>query len=282
MARKHGAPADFQDNAASPVRKKRRIVWRDNDSDGANSIRHRRHPRPKPFTKADAKALYRQMQDFENEYKNEGYTITGDTPPKDIDITMTRGTLHLRHREIRNALDRTFSAHSSRVLHHSCRTYRLLTGYRAALARHRALWRHRREVRRTLRITHALDRKNARLVADEAAADADTERDFHDDKDPSCQRVRFDKRRKWYRTVKKDMRRRGQWISKEAPGPGIEWEPVNVHEAPGARVRFYNPVAGDWILPAHVKSQGDLNVYLNQLGLLFSLPFRHPEARPWV
>lgn len=79
MASKHGAPSDFQDNAASPVHKKRRIVWRDNDSDGVNSIRHRRHPRPKPFTKADAKELYLQMQDFENEYKNEGYTITGDT-----------------------------------------------------------------------------------------------------------------------------------------------------------------------------------------------------------
>ncbi|KAJ0167891.1 hypothetical protein CTA2_12305 [Colletotrichum tanaceti] len=282
MAIKHGAPSSFLNNAGSPVHKKRRIFCRDNDSDGVTSTWHRRHPRPKPFTKADAKALHRQMQDFENEYKNEGYTTTRDTPPKDVDLTMTRGTLHLRHREIRDVLDRTFSAHPSRILHHSSRTYRLLAEYRAALARHRALWHHRRKVRRTLHTARALDQESARLAADEAAADADTERDFHDDKDPSCQRVRFDKRRKWYRTVKKDMRRRGQWISKEAPGPGIEWEPVDVHESPGARVRLFNPVAGDWILPSHVRSQDDLVVYLNQLGLRFTPPFRRPEAQPWA
>ncbi|GJC80896.1 hypothetical protein ColLi_03734 [Colletotrichum liriopes] len=191
------------------------------------------------------------MRRFEEEYQKEGFKIHNYASPKDIELGITRGNLHLRHREIRDALYHTSYANPSRAL--------------PPLLGPTTIW-----------------QKTAELASAEAADDADTERDIHDKHDPSCHRVSFEKRKKWYRTAKKDMRKRGQWVSKEAPGPGVEWEPANVRENFGVRVKFFDPVAGDWILPKHVETGRDLEVYLNQLGLRFIPVLGRPEDRPWA
>ncbi|GKT54079.1 hypothetical protein ColTof4_06233 [Colletotrichum tofieldiae] len=270
------------DAQCSPVHKKRRIIRQNNLWEGTTDPRRRQCSRPKPFTKADAEALYRQMRRFEEDYQKEGCKTHKYASPKDIELGITRGNLHLRHHEIRDALYHTSYANPSRALPPSSRTYHHLVNFRAALTRHQALWHHRKALRRTLYSARAIKQKSAELASAEAADDADTERDIHDKNDTSCHRVSFERRRKWYRTVKKDMRKRGQWISKEAPGPGVEWEPVNVRENLGVRVKFFNPVAGDWILPKHVETGRDLEVYLNQLGLRFIPVLGRPEDRPWA
>ncbi|GKT46901.1 uncharacterized protein ColSpa_07082 [Colletotrichum spaethianum] len=282
MVGKHGLPSGILGARMSPDRKKQRDLTHNITGDGPASPRRRQRVHSKPFTKANAKALYHQMQGFEDQYRKEGCKAPKNASPKHIDLCIARGTLHLRHREIRDTLYHAFYADASRTLRPASRIYRHLVDYRAALTRHQALWYHRKALRRTLSSTRALKQKILELAVAEAADDADTERDLRDKHDPSCERVGFAKRKKWYQTVKKDMRKRGQWISKEAPGPGVEWEPANVHESPGVRVKFFNPVAGGWILPRHIKKEDDFGVYLNQMGLRFSPVSRHPEDQPWA
>ncbi|KZL85361.1 hypothetical protein CI238_07370 [Colletotrichum incanum] len=107
-----------------------------------------------------------------------------------------RGTLHLRHSEIRDALYHTFYANPSRALSPSSRTYHHLVSFRTALTRHHALWHHREALLRTLHFARAIKQKTAELASAEAADDADTERDLNDKHGPSCHRVSFGKRKK--------------------------------------------------------------------------------------
>ncbi|EFQ25183.1 hypothetical protein CGRA01v4_06478 [Colletotrichum graminicola] len=282
MAGKHRLPTGLSDIPFSPVHKKRRIVKQSNPWDDVDDAQGAQGSQPKTFTKDDADALYHQVEDFEKDYRKESCRVYTDTPPREVELRITRVTLYRRSRSIRHLLHRTFFPDASLILRPSAEAYHTLTAHRAALTRHQALWHHRRARRRTLRASRALALRTATFVAAEAAHDADAEHDPNDPRDPSRHRVAFAQRRRWYRTVKRDMRRRGQWVSRAAPGPGVEWEPFDVHGDPGARVSFFEPVAGDWILPAHVRDARDLDVFLNQLGLRFT-PVEIPlRDRPWA
>ncbi|KAK2041778.1 hypothetical protein LZ31DRAFT_567702 [Colletotrichum somersetense] len=282
MAGKHRIPSGLSDTLFSPIHKKRRIIKQSRAWDDDSDTREAQGFRPKPFTKADADALYHQVVDFEREYRKKSCILYTDMSPRDVELRITRSTLHRNHRSIRDLLHHTFFFNPSRVLRASDETYHTLTAHRAALTRHQALWRHHRARRRTLRAARALAQRTEALAAAEAADDADAERDPNDPRDPARDRVAFAQRKRWYRTVKRGMRRRGQWISSAAPGPGVEWEPLDVRRDPGVRVSFFEPVAGDWILPAHIRNARDLDVFLNQLGLRFTPVEIRLQDRPWA
>ncbi|KAK1982786.1 LOW QUALITY PROTEIN: hypothetical protein LZ30DRAFT_759679 [Colletotrichum cereale] len=264
MAGKHKLPSGVSDALFSPIHKKRRIVKQPKALEDTADTQHPQGSQPKAFTKADAEALYRQVEHFEQDFRMESSRVNINTSPRDVELHVTRATLHRRHRGIRDLLRHTFFTDLNHALQQPSPTYHTLTAHRAALTRHQALWHHRCARRRTLRAARALAVRTTALTAAEAAHDAASEPDPHD---PSLSRVAFAQRKRWYRTVKRDMRRRGQWVSRAEPGPV---EPVDVRGDPSARVRFFDPVAGDWILPAHVQDKWDLDVYLNQLGLRFT------------
>ncbi|KAK1992138.1 hypothetical protein LX36DRAFT_733552 [Colletotrichum falcatum] len=271
MTGKHGLPSGLSDALFSPDHKKRRIVKRPKPWEDVDDSQSTQCSSPKPFTRDDADALSRQVDDFEREYRKESCIVYTDTSPRDIELRIARSTLHRHHRAIRDLLRHTFFLDPScAVLRPPAEAHRALTAHRAALARHQALWHHRRAARRTLRAARRLATRTTALAAAEAASDADAEHDPRDPVDSSRHRVAFPRRRRWYRTVRRDMRRRGQWVSRAAPGPCVEREAPDVRGDPGVRVRFFEPVAGDWILPAHVRDARDLDVLLNQLGLRFT------------
>ncbi|KAK1962832.1 hypothetical protein LY78DRAFT_718443 [Colletotrichum sublineola] len=279
MASKRVLPSGLSDTPISPVHKKRRVVKQTNFWDDAADTLYTRGSQSKTFTKADADALSRQLDDFKREYRKDDCRVYTTTSPREVDLRIARSSLHRQHRSIRETLHYFFSRDPSYVFEPPCEVYHTLISHRATLARHQALWHHRRAGRRTLRAARAQSLRTAALATAEDAHDADAEHDPDDPSDPSRHRVAFAGRKRWYRTVKRDMRRRGQWISRAAPGPGVEWEPVDVRGDPGARVSFFEPVAGDWILPAHVKNARDFEVFLNQLGLRFTPVECHPGHR---
>ncbi|KAK1598843.1 uncharacterized protein LY79DRAFT_536234 [Colletotrichum navitas] len=193
MVGKHGLPSGLSDAPFSPVHKKRRIVKQSNAWDDADVAQDSQH---KAFTKDDADALYRQVEDFEKGYQKESCKVYTDTSPRDVELRITRVTLHRHNRSIRDLLHYAFFPDASRVLRPSDETYHTLTAHRAALTRHQALWHHRRARRRTLRASRALALQTVTLAATEAAHDADAEHDPNDPRDPSRHRVAFAQRRR--------------------------------------------------------------------------------------
>ncbi|KAL0931242.1 uncharacterized protein CTRU02_213977 [Colletotrichum truncatum] len=235
----------------------------------------------------EAVALYREVEAFQKEYKMAKYKVPEYASPKEIELAMIRGTLNLRAREISIALFHNFVAYPTPTgsLPATDPTTILLRDYRSSLVSVNAKWADllaeklsRRQESKALRRRHK--RRNRRFLhsqlawwravreeAKEMKYDADVEEDDCPETHRAARRTAEKReRRKRYYARKNEMRRNGCVLTK-ALG---DIERICNSPASSDGVPLHDSFQRNYIIPEHVKSDADLLVYFNQLGLRFT------------